>query len=61
MKTLQAVSGITALVCMILMQMVSEDLAGDLFGLVIICAPVFLYVSHIIGLRNQDKKEGYNE
>ena len=58
MKTLQAVSGITALVCMMLIHFVSEEMAGDLFGMTIICLPVFLYASHIIGLRNQDKKGG---
>jgi hypothetical protein len=58
MKTLQAVSGIGAFVCMALIHFVSEDWSGDLFGGAVICLPVFIYTSHIIGLENQDKEGG---
>jgi hypothetical protein len=61
MKTLQAVTGITCIVCMILMQVASFDWAEDLFGLVIICLPVFLYASHIVGMEHQDRKEETND
>lgn len=61
MKTIQAITGITSIVCMILMQIVDYNLSQDLFCLVIICLPVFLYASHIVGMENQDRKEAGNE
>lgn len=57
MKTLQAISGITALICMIFIHIVLEKLAGNLFLLAIISTLVFLYVSHEIGLGKQDREE----
>jgi hypothetical protein len=61
MKTIQAISGITSIISMILMQVASFEWAEDLFCLVILCLPVFLYSSHLIGMENQDRKEGGNE
>lgn len=61
MKKLQAITGITSIICMILMQVVDYNLSEDLFCLVVICLPVFLYASHIVGLENQDRKEGTHE
>ena len=57
MRTIQAVSGIIAIVCMILLQILgAENWREDLFSMTIICLPVFLYASHVIGMRNQDEK-----
>jgi hypothetical protein len=61
MKTIQAISGITSIVCMILMQIVDYSISEDLFALVIICLPVFLYASHLIGMEHQDRKGGTND
>lgn len=52
------ITGITSITCMILMQVVDYTLSEDLFCLVIICLPVFLYASHVVGMQNQDRKEG---
>lgn len=61
MRKLQAITGITTILCMILMQVVEYSWKEDLFCLVVLCLPVFLYASHIIGMENQDRKEEGNE